>query len=201
MQSAEGSDTKSFLVRMWKKARWVLLAIAALYVTAVLWNIPWPASKEKTDAAVAAIHAHRLTVADVDGKHLPPEPDAKLVNATVEGVDANTNGIRDDVELAIFKKYPNSPKIRAAELQNAKSIQLEQVSVFNSQTLVAAMQEGDRAFFCVGDVQTQSDKEIKAVEEMMINTDLRRQKRKDLYERFMTSYGDLKDRAHCDVEL
>jgi len=92
MQSAQGSGGSPFR-RVWRYLRWPLLALLIWYAVAVAVNIPWPVSKEKTDAAVAAIHAQRLTMADVDGKHLPPEPDPKLKDATIEGIDANGNGI------------------------------------------------------------------------------------------------------------
>ena len=51
------------------------------------------------------------------GTNLPPQPYEPENDATVAGLDKNNNGIRDDVELAIFAKYPKSAKIRAAELQ------------------------------------------------------------------------------------
>ena len=41
----------------------------------------------------------------VDGHLLPPEPDPKINNATLLGVDVNHNGVRDDVERWIYKKY------------------------------------------------------------------------------------------------
>ena len=81
----------------------------------------------------------------MNGEHLPPPPDPAQVDATIEGVDANGNGIRDDVELAIFKKYPNSARIRAAELQYAMALQMYLSKVFNSETLVAVIQGEDRA--------------------------------------------------------
>ncbi len=59
-----------------------------------------------------------------NGKHLPLTPNKEENDATVAGIDNNGNGIRDDVELAIFAKYPNSAKIRAAELQYAMALQL-----------------------------------------------------------------------------
>ena len=58
------------------------------------------------------------------GKNLPSDPGA-LADATVQGVDANQNGIRDDVELAVFKEYPNSAKTRAVLLQYALALQME----------------------------------------------------------------------------
>jgi len=41
----------------------------------------------------------------IHGHTLPPEPDPTINNATLGGVDSNGNGVRDDVERAIYKKY------------------------------------------------------------------------------------------------
>ena len=43
----------------------------------------------------------------INGHTLPPEPDPKINNATLLGVDSNDNGVRDDVEIWIYKKYQN----------------------------------------------------------------------------------------------
>jgi len=42
---------------------------------------------------------------EVNGHILPPEPDPKVNNATLLGVDVNKNGVRDDVERKIYEKY------------------------------------------------------------------------------------------------
>jgi hypothetical protein len=39
------------------------------------------------------------------GHTLPPEPDPDINNATLLGVDSNDNGVRDDVERWIYKRY------------------------------------------------------------------------------------------------
>jgi len=36
---------------------------------------------------------------------LPPEPDPKLNNSTLLGIDVNNNGVRDDVERWIYETY------------------------------------------------------------------------------------------------
>lgn len=41
----------------------------------------------------------------IHGHCLPPEPDRKLNNATLLGIDSNNNGVRDDVERWIYKTY------------------------------------------------------------------------------------------------
>ncbi|MFY9463152.1 MAG: hypothetical protein WAP52_03130 [Candidatus Sungiibacteriota bacterium] len=84
----------------------------------VLWD------KQKTDEQVAKIHATKLSLDDVMGKNLPPDPGVEA-DKTLQGIDASRNGIRDDVELAIFKLHPDSARIRAVLLQYALALQGE----------------------------------------------------------------------------
>ncbi len=59
---------------------------------------------------------------EVDGHRLPPEPDPKINNATLLGVDVNHNGVRDDVERWIYKTYRN-PIERGIFMQSARAYQ------------------------------------------------------------------------------
>ena len=62
----------------------------------------------------------------INGHMLPPEPDEALNNSTLLGIDMNDNGIRDDVERWIIKKYASSdyPKIKTEiALQWARTTQ------------------------------------------------------------------------------
>jgi len=72
----------------------------------------------------------------IHGHTLPPEPDPDLNNATLGGVDSNNNGVRDDVERAIYKKYDKKlhalflmdgakefQKILVQPVENAKEIE------------------------------------------------------------------------------
>ncbi|WP_457597752.1 hypothetical protein, partial [Hydrogenimonas sp.] len=59
---------------------------------------------------------------EVDGHHLPPEPDPKINNATLLGVDSNNNGVRDDVERWIYKTYSH-PIERGIFMQSAWAYQ------------------------------------------------------------------------------
>jgi len=47
----------------------------------------------------------------VDGHVLPPEPDPKVNNATLLGIDSNNNGVRDDVERWIYEEYKDKHPI------------------------------------------------------------------------------------------
>jgi len=59
---------------------------------------------------------------EVNGYRLPPEPDPKINNATLLGVDVNHNGVRDDVERWIYKTYRN-PIERGIFMQSARAYQ------------------------------------------------------------------------------
>jgi len=47
----------------------------------------------------------------VNGHVLPPEPDPKVNNATLLGIDSNNNGVRDDVERWIYEEYKDKHPI------------------------------------------------------------------------------------------
>jgi hypothetical protein len=46
----------------------------------------------------------------INGYTLPPKPDPKINNATLLGIDSNHNGVRDDVERYIIKRFAKDPK-------------------------------------------------------------------------------------------
>ncbi|GIT98506.1 hypothetical protein [Sulfurovum sp. TSL1] len=47
----------------------------------------------------------------INGHILPPEPDPKINNSTLLGIDSNNNGVRDDVERWIYKTYKDKHPI------------------------------------------------------------------------------------------
>ncbi len=59
---------------------------------------------------------------EVDGHRLPPEPDPKINNATLLGVDVNNNGVRDDVERRVYATYKKAIE-RAVMMQAFKTAQ------------------------------------------------------------------------------
>jgi len=181
---------------------WVLATPLILFIALVIYRIPAVAEKERTEQVVAQIHAQKLTIEDVNGEHLPPPPDPAQVDATVEGIDANGNGIRDDVELAIFKKYPDSARIRAAELQYAMELQKELSSVFNSETLVATIQQEGRGFGCIFDGSGSDsifDNRKTEVRSLIFNTEMRQKKSDEIFDKYMTSFKTLQG-EDCDID-
>lgn len=186
----------NFVRGFWRIARWPILVVVVILGGLFLYHLArYPQLSRDT---VQAIQSQKITAADVDGTNLPPVPNAAEVDATIEGVDANTNGIRDDVELAIFEKYPSDRKVRAAALQYAKAEQLFLTSVFNTATWKAAAEVDGRANLCVRDIG-----EIKAevktfVERIVLNTESRRLQYERAH-RFTTSYG-AQSGPVCDIE-
>lgn len=193
---------------VWRWIKWPLLVLVVLYAIDVAWVLWYKNNEAKTNEAVAAIHAKKITLADVMGKALPPTPDQTESDATVAGIDQNNNGVRDDVELAIFKKYPNSPKIRAAELQYAMALQLMLTKVTNTETWKAAAVETSRGAACIGETHAREHlqeyirvtrERSEEVRRFVINNQIREDAKDKAYN-FTTSYA-LPDLDLCNVVL
>ncbi|MEX2052382.1 MAG: hypothetical protein WD991_01645, partial [Candidatus Paceibacterota bacterium] len=101
-----------------KVLKYFLVLLALGFVVLLIGRYIYLQNAEKTALQVEKIHNTKLKLSDVMGDNLPLDP-GEMADDTVEGVDANSNGIRDDVELAIFREYPNSAKTRAVLLQYA----------------------------------------------------------------------------------
>jgi len=192
---------------LWRSIWFPFLVLLSTFLVSVILRIPAVSDKQKTAEAVTAIHAQKITLADVMGDTLIKIPDQAENDATVAGLDTNNNGIRDDVEIAIFKKYPNSAKIRAAELQYAMAEQMYLTKVFNKETWGQVAEEADRAFFCIMSLHPTSDYASytfaktysKEVENLTFNTQSRRDAKDKAFD-FTTSYGGT-DKESCDIKL
>jgi hypothetical protein len=188
--------------------------VAVGFLVLVVWRGFYLAQADKTAAVVAKIHATKLTLDDVNGKNLPPDPGAEA-DKTVQGIDANSNGIRDDVELAIFKSYPDSAKTRAVLLQYALALQMEVTQpIINKETVTEVITEQSRADTCVSDTlvprkspessRLYSDIEkidlfINFVKNKQLNTDNRKKARIEFIQA-LGSYSESTNKA-CDVDI
>jgi hypothetical protein len=184
---------KNILSKVWRWVRWPLLMLAVGFVILVAWRLKLLYELDDTNAAVAKIHANDLTWDDVFGP-LPVEPDKAANDATLAGIDINENGIRDDVERAIYFKYKHSAREAAPAYQYAKALQMEFTDVYNSATLVAVIQEESRASICMLD-----KKKADEIEDLVVNTEMRRQAQEALYEKYMTTYS-LPNQGGCDLD-
>jgi len=181
------------LAPAWKIIKIIYIVITILFALALGAGQYIAYKKDKTTKTIDFINSKKITLDDVIGKNLPPQPDQKLNDSTIAGIDANNNYIRDDVELAIFKKYPNSAKVRAAELQYAQALQLELTKVYNAETLVVAMKRTDSAYFCMGKTSKLSLSELnaaeKVIEEQILNTEERKNQNLDILNKYMAGYA------------
>lgn len=76
-------------------------------------------------------------------------PSPSQETATIAGIDADHDGVRDDVQRYIAATYPNSAKSRSALTQYAKGVQASFVNVSTASQAVAHESQLLRAGACV----------------------------------------------------
>jgi hypothetical protein len=201
-----------------KFLKWFFIILIAVYLVAGISRGVYLFIKSRNDAKTAVevekIHNTKLTLDDVMGKNLPPDPGA-LADKTIAGVDANNNGIRDDVELAIFNVYPNSAKTRAVLLQYALALQMETIQPFvNTSIADSVIGKESRAGFCIADVlvprkspesvRSETDMEkintfSNFVENKQFNNDIRKKAHEDFYNN-MGNFANSTEKEECDLD-
>lgn len=151
----------------------------------------------------------RLTHKDVDGTNLPPPPNANEVNATVAGVDANHNIIRDDVELALFEIYPiqlTNPALpvtkendvyfqsRAASLQYALASQVILTMVDTKEKMSVAEEMWGAAYVCMG----LDDALVARNGALIFSPEFRKERKSHIYSTYANSSGR-REGNDCDL--
>ena len=210
--------------KIFKIFAWAFLVIATFFIILAIARIPHYLNTQKTLEQVAKIHSTRLQINDVTGEFLPPDPGMEA-DKTLQGIDKNNNGIRDDVELAIFKEYPNSAKTRAVLLQYALIMQIETSQPFlNYEIVTKIINEESRADTCLSDTlvprispessrndvdMEKIEKIINFIEEKQINNNIRKEAHNSFYKYIGTQgkfteslkgYLNTKDYS-CDIDL
>jgi hypothetical protein len=112
--------------------------------------IPCDYDKAKETAAKLSFNAQTFNLQSA--YNLPPDPGAEG-KKTLEGIDANNNGVRDDVEIAIYNyaPRPDQERYRQALIQWAKAMQKE-IMVSRSKPLELLLEvnrEHARASECI----------------------------------------------------
>ena len=193
----------------WEIYRTLYMIFIVILISAYIFGVWHLSETAKTQKTIDFINSKKITLDDVMGKNLPPQPNQKINDSTIAGIDANNNYIRDDVELAIFKEYPNSPKIREAELQYAQALQLELTQVNRSETLIPVMKKENKAIDCIGETGPQKvdadglkniNNKKKEVENFVLNTDLRKNTELNIINKYMAGYASLPG-DECDIKL
>ncbi len=191
-----------------KILKWVIIVVVVAYAALVVGRMLYFYHEDDVKAEVGKIHATKLTMDDVMGTHLPPIP--KDPDKTVQGVDANKNGIRDDVELAIFKAYPDSAKTRAVLLQYALALQTQMtLAISNKETVTATVEDSEsRALNCIWSISSRADmkkfveettKNENLVKNLQLNTPQRIRYLQGLINKNLKSFG--LSRNGCDLNL
>jgi hypothetical protein len=89
------------------------------------------------------------TVAISEGDDgLPPDPGDEG-KKTLEGIDSDGDGVRDDIQRHIAITYPDSARTRAALTQNAKAIQNALLEAEDEQASIVLGHERMRAVNCL----------------------------------------------------
>ena len=195
---------KLFSGKVFKILKWIFLVLLALYLIVVVVRVFQMFGDDRTEVQVEKIHATKLQLSDVMGDNLPPDPGPEA-DKTVEGIDANENGIRDDVELAVFKEYPNSAKTRAVLLQYALVLQLEAKQPnLNKKIATAIAEKESQSYDCIGKIVPVSSNDLEKIEvfrnfieDRQINTTERKNFKTD----FDNSAGSFELQSGCDVDL
>ena len=178
-----------------KFAKWILLVLICFLIVLLIIRSFHYFKLRKIENIISKIDSVELNIEDVLGKNLPVEPNE--ADKTEIGVDSNNNDIRDDVEIAIFKEYSNSEKIRSVLLQYAMTLQMEFTQSFlNKEVAIKIINEQSRADTCLSDTvaprqNKESGREIKDLEkienyvnfvrEKQFNTDERKKIDDDFY--------------------
>lgn len=192
-----------FAHRIVKIVVWVFFILLGLYVVLVAIRAVHFYNLDKTNAQVEKIHNTKLTLDDVMGKNLPPDPGVEA-DKTVVGIDANENGIRDDVEIAVFKEYPNSAKTRAVLLQYAMVLQLETELNIDKETATTIAEKESKSYDCIGQIVPRNNDDIQKIEayrKFVETNQLNTTERKDLKIAFDNKVGSFELQSGCDVDL
>ncbi|OHA80177.1 MAG: hypothetical protein A2747_00940 [Candidatus Yonathbacteria bacterium RIFCSPHIGHO2_01_FULL_44_41] len=199
-------NTKMKIKKTWTVLWKGVVVLVAIFVTVTLLRVLYVS--KNTPAQVTKIHATKLTMDDVMGVNLPTDPGAEA-DKTVAGIDANKNGIRDDVELAIFKEYPDSTKTRAVLLQYALVLQMEMtLPILNRETATAVVEDNEsRADICLWSLSSRADmdkfmreteKNENFVKDRQLNTEERKNYLHNFY-KYVGSYSASND--GCDIDV
>ena len=106
-----------------KNLKKYLLALAGIGLLVVLGCGTVGCSSSSEDSSAVTPPDAGGIVDDVsDGNNLPPDP-GEAGKATLEGVDINNNKVRDDMEIAIYQRYPEDELKRDALMRDAFVLQ------------------------------------------------------------------------------
>ena len=113
--------------------------------------------------------------APVASDNLPPDP-GDAGKATVEGVDSDSDGVRDDLQRFIAAEYPDSERQRAAATQIVVALQDQLLSAGNKEQAMLAAARTMRAVECMASLDEDMQVGMAMVQNLQaeaMNTQLR----------------------------
>jgi hypothetical protein len=104
---------------------------------------------------------------------LPPDP-GEAGKVTLEGIDSDGDGVRDDIQRYIALTYPDSERTRTALIQYTKVIQFTLLDADNSEVSTVHARERERAIDCLYYINPDKANVIHSqLRARILNTDIR----------------------------
>ena len=99
----------------------------------------------------------------------PPDP-GEAGRKTLEGIDSDHEGLRDDVQRWIYARFPNDERKRKALRQMSISLQLDLTPNLSDQELLNFARRSFKAIDCLSDLFGYMNNEMEYVRAKVINT-------------------------------
>lgn len=147
--------------------KWLFLSIGLIGLIALVIGLFW--LKKPSSAVDQIMNADQ-------GFHFPPgfPPDpGEAGKRTLEGINSDHDGLRDDLQRWIYARFPNDPKKRAALKQWAIHYQKTLFLKHNKSDMEEDSKRGEKASRCLFDTFSDPDEaydEGKYIQAKVINT-------------------------------
>ncbi|GGY47108.1 hypothetical protein GCM10011297_20090 [Bacterioplanes sanyensis] len=135
---------------------------------------------------------HTLTIKEIDAQKLPPKPKFFAARETIEGIDTDGNGVRDEVEHGLYELYGSKFQLYRASLWRAYGLQLmmENGGSGDFEELSRVKEISMKMVACFGSYSGTNDYEVgeyrSAITSFVFNTD-ERKKSYEGFERWLSS--------------
>jgi hypothetical protein len=149
----------------------LIIVLAAIVFGAYYWQVV----SQIPSTFDAPIHKAQKVKAALDSSGKVYGYDSKT-DPTIEGVDANKNGIRDDIDAYLAQTYPDQAKVRTALLFIASTQRKLIINSDGSPELLSAIwTESDSDLNCLLDISGDVNMKMyfDALQKQILNTDLR----------------------------
>ncbi len=155
-----------------KAKRKTLIAVGAIFAVSVVIGLAGCNSDSDGDSPAFTNPAPVKDLPSNDNvANLPPDP-GEAGKATLVGVDSDNDGVRDDLQIAIWERYPNDSVKRSALIQSAKSLQsaIIQGAAGDDNSIFQAATEVLRSTDCIFEVFEDTSSELAFMEMSVANT-------------------------------